>query len=416
MTEIKVPSKFRPLYEPHRYKVYYGGRGGAKSWCFADALLIRGTQAPTLVLCVRELQKSIKESVHALLAQQIRRHGLSQFYTVLQTEIRGANGTRFIFSGIRHNVDEIKSTEGVDVCWVEEAHNVTAESWEILIPTIRKAESEIWVSFNPKNKHDATYQRFVVNPQPDSVVRKVSWRDNPWFPDVLKAEMEHLKATDYEEYLHVWEGEFKQIADGAIYGKQILTARKDKRICKVPIEPGIPVNTFWDLGRNDHTAIWFHQRVGLENRFIDYCENRLVDLDHYIRALRERDYLYGEHYLPHDVEVKLLGMAKTRREQLEDGGIKPVIVVPRIENVNEGIEMTRRAFASCWFDEARCERGLECLSNYQYVWDDAHGTHRQHPLHNWASNGADAFRQFGQGYTGPADAWKPLKYSNAGII
>ena len=417
MTEITIPAAFKPLFKPHRYKVYYGGRGGAKSWAFADAILLRGAQEPLLVLCVRELQKSIKESVHSVLSAQIRRHGLSDFYEVLQTEIRGRNGTRIIFAGIRHNPDEIKSTEGVDICWVEEAHNVTDKSWELLIPTIRKPGSEIWISFNPHNKHDATYRRFVQTPPPDALVKKVSWRDNPWFPDVLKQEMEHLKATNYEDYLHVWEGQFKTIADGAIYGNELRKARQEGRITKVPIESGVPVNTYWDLGRNDHTAIWFHQRVGLQDRFIDYYESRLVGLEHYIRVIRERGYIYGEHFLPHDVEVQVLGMDRTRRQQLEDAGISPIIVVPRIKDVNEGIEMTRATFGHCWFDEERCERGLECLSNYQYVFDDQNDTYRRHPLHNWASNGADAFRQFAQGFKEADDGWgKEINYSNTGII
>lgn len=398
MTQIQIPSAFRELFTPKRYKVYYGGRGGAKTWAFADALLLRAIQAPVLVLCVRELQKSIKESVHGILAAQIKRHGLQDHFEVLQSEIKGRNGSRFIFAGIRYNSDEIKGTEGVDVCWVEEAHNVTDQSWELLIPTIRKPGSEIWISFNPHNKHDATYQRFIINQHPDSTVRKVSWRDNPWFPDVLKREMEHLKATDYEDYLHVWEGEFRQFADGAIYNQQLRKAREEGRITTVPIDPICEVYTFWDLGRNDQTAIWFGQKVGQEMRFIDYYESRLVGLDHYVKVLKDKGYNYGTHYLPHDVEVTELSTNHSRREMLETAGIKPIQVVPRVNSVNEGIEMTRKAFAYCWFDKDRCERGLEALSNYQYVFDDKFDTFRQTPLHNWASNGADAFRQFGQGF------------------
>jgi phage terminase large subunit len=215
----------------------------------------------------------------------------------------------------------------------------------------------------------------------------------------MRDEMAHLRASDDEQYRHVWEGELKQFADGAIYGKQLKSARKDTRITKIPIEPGVEVHTFWDLGRNDQSAIWFMQKVGLQYRFIDYYENRLVDLDHYIRVLKEKDYLYGTHFLPHDAEVIILGSNNlSRTDILEAGGIKPITVVPRIPVLNEGIEQTRKVFASCWFDEDRCERGIDCLANYQYVFDDKWQTHRQTPLHNWASNGADAFRQFAQGW------------------
>lgn len=397
MASIQIPRPFKPLYQPQRYKVYWGGRGGAKSWQFADALLIQGDTRPMKVMCCREIQKSIKESVHSLLERRIKDHELSG-YTVLNTEIRHANGTQFIFDGLWQNVDSIKSIDSVDICWVEEANTVSEESWKKLIPSIRKAGSEIWISFNPELKSDPAYQRFVLNPPPNAIVEKVSWRDNPWLSSEARAEKDHLKATDYEEYLHVWEGELKQFADGAIYGKQLKKAREDNRIMSIPVDPIIEVETFWDLGRNDQTAIWFMQRIGGESRFIDYYENRLVGLDHYIQVLKEKAYNYGTHYLPHDVEVVELQTNKSRREMLEAGGIKPIHVVPRVASLNDGIEMTRRAFGGCYFDEQRCEEGLDALANYQYVFDEKYGTYRQSPVHNWASNGADAFRQFGQGY------------------
>jgi len=406
--EVQIPKAFRPLFQKARYKVFYGGRGGAKSWNFARALLLQGAQQPLRILCAREVQKSIKDSVHKLLSDQVRMLGLESFYEVLQTEIRGRNGTEFIFSGLSTQTTEsIKSFEGIDICWVEEAHAVSDKSWSILIPTIRKSGSEIWVSFNPDLKYDATYQRFVVNKPDGAIVVKVSWRDNPWVTQELLDEMEHLKATDYESYLHVWEGEFKSIAEAAIYGKQILKAREDKRVCVVPVESSVLVDTFWDLGRNDHTAIWFMQSVGPQYRFVDYYENRLQDLEHYARVLKQKDYLYGRHFLPHDVEARILGMNRSRKEQLEDMGIRPIEVVPRIESINEGIEMTRKMFGNCWFDEGRCERGLDALANYVWKFDADRDTHMKTPVHNWASNGADAFRQFAQGYSARSD--KPIQ-------
>jgi len=395
---IEIPQTYQALYQPNRYKIFHGGRGSAKSWNFAISLLILATQKPLRILCTREVQSSIRESVHKLLTDQIERLGLENQYTSVEHTIRGRNGSEFIFEGLRHNVTKIKSMEGVDIVWVEEADRVSEESWQVLIPTIRKPGSEIWITFNPRLKSDATYQRFVTSPPDGAVVKKVSWRDNPFFPDELKMEMEHLKETDYEEYLHVWEGEFKTSISGAIYAKQLKAAREDGRICRVPVETACEVHTAWDLGKNDHSAIWFFQKVGPEYRFIDYVENRLVDLDWYVRELKARDYLYGTHYLPHDVDYELLGMQNNRRTQLEDSGVKPIEVVPRIRHINEGIEMTRRMFASCWFDAEKCEQGLEALANYQYSYDEKAATHRAHPLHNWASNGADAFRQVAQGF------------------
>ena len=365
----------------------------------------------------------------SLLENRIKAHGMDSFYEVLNTEIRGKNGTLFFFEGLWQNIDSIKSIEGVDICWVEEANTVSEQSWKKLIPTIRKTGSEIWSTFNPELKADPAYQRFILNTPSNAFTKKVSWRDNPWFTQEMKDEMEHLKSTDYDEYLHVWEGELKAMADGAVYRKQITAANKDNRIINIPVEPTCEVNTFWDLGKNDTTAIWFHQRVGAENRFIDYYENRLVDLDHYVRVIQSFDYLYGRHYLPHDVEFDMLGLGnKNRRQMLEDSGIKPIEVVPRINHINEGIEQTRKAFASSYFHKAetgpvkphhlltkgmesralRMEQGMEALANYQYKFDELYDTYRQTPLHNWASNGADAFRQFGQGYA-PNTGWAGQK-------
>lgn len=395
---ILTPEAFRELYEPSRYKVYWGGRGGAKSTAFADALIAKGDAEPMRILCAREKQNSIRESVHNLLAARISDGGYAG-YEVMNAEIRHRNGTRFFFAGLWNNIDSIKSIEGVDVCWVEEANTVSEDSWKKLIPTIRKPGSEIWVSFNPELKSDAAYQRFVINPPPNAIVKKVSWRDNPWFTPEMRMEMEHLMEVDEEQYLHVWEGKLKTFADGSIYAKQLKQARDEGRICAVPILPSTEVHTFWDLGRNDTTAIWFMQRNGREHRFIDYYESRLVDLDHYARVLKEKNYLYGTHYLPHDVvNTDLSSTRGSRKDILESAGVRPLKVVPRIANVNDGIERTRRAMAQCWWDERRCEQGLEALANYQYVFDEKYDTFRQAPLHNWASNGADAFRQYAQGF------------------
>jgi len=192
----EFPERLDFLFEPSRYKVCYGGRGSGKSWGFARALLLMAAARPVRVLCAREIQKSIKQSVHTLLSDQIRSLGLEHAYTILETEIRGANGSLFTFSGLAtHTVDSIKSIEGVDVCWVEEAQTVSKRSWEILIPTIRKPKSEIWVTFNPALVSDDTYQRFVVHPPPDCKLVKMNWSDNPFFPDELASELEHLKAV-----------------------------------------------------------------------------------------------------------------------------------------------------------------------------------------------------------------------------
>ena len=396
---ISLPKAFKELLPPSRYKIFWGGRGSGKSWAFATALLLLGAGTkPKRILCAREIQRSIRDSVHSLLVDRIKALGLHNFYQIQQNEIRGRNGTQIIFAGLWQNVDNIKSIEAIDYVWIEEANVVSENSWRTLIPSIRKEGSEIWASFNPALKSDPVFQRFVMNEPPNSVVKKVSWRDNPWVTRELKDEMEHLKEYDYEEYLHVYEGELKQFADGAIYAKQLKKARDEGRIDWLPVESA-PVHTFWDLGRNDTTAIWFMQHIGHAYRFIDYYEHRLVDLDHYANVLRDKDYVYGTHYLPHDAEHKVLGSNnRSRREILEGLGVTPSVTVPRIDSVENGIAMVRDVFSKCFFHAENCEIGLNALANYQYVWDERYDTFRQSPLHNWASNGSDAFRMFAQGY------------------
>jgi len=197
----QFPKKLNFLFQPKRYKVAYGGRGSGKSWSFARALVIKAAYQKLRILCAREIQRSIRQSVHQLLQDQIQSLGYGAFYEVLENEIRGINGSQINFTGLANNtVESIKSFEGVDIVWCEEAQTISKKSWDILIPTIRKPDSEIWVSFNPDLDTDDTYQRFVISPPSDSKVVKINYTDNPWFPDVLEKERQHSEANspDYE--------------------------------------------------------------------------------------------------------------------------------------------------------------------------------------------------------------------------
>ncbi len=205
--KLAIPECFDFLLEPHRYKVAYGGRGGAKSWAYAKTLLALAVASPIRILCAREVQKSIQQSVCQLLKDQIKELDLEAHFDDLKTEINGVNGSQISFSGLSdQTATSIKSFEGIDIVWVEEAQTVSKRSWEILIPTIRKANSEIWVSFNPDLEEDETYNRFVIKPPDNAKVVKVGWRENPWFPDVLKDEKDYLARVDPDAYSHIWEG------------------------------------------------------------------------------------------------------------------------------------------------------------------------------------------------------------------
>jgi phage terminase large subunit len=213
----QFPSNLRRLFQPQRYKILYGGRGSAKSWSAARALLIQGANRPLRVLCGREIQNSIHESVHKLLSTQIDALGFQAFYRPFERVIRGINGTEFVFRGLKNNITAVKSMEAIDIVWVEEAEKVSDRSWQTLIPTIRKPGSEVWATFNPDEETDATYRRFVTAPPPDAWVQMVNWRHNPWFPDELRREMEYLRSVDYDAYLHVWEGQCRKRSDAQVF-------------------------------------------------------------------------------------------------------------------------------------------------------------------------------------------------------
>ena len=222
--DIKIPHAFRDIYKPARYKVYYGGRGSAKSHSVARYILWRCLKSPIRVLCAREFQNSIQESVHQLFSELIRDLNLQALFKVQQSTIVSYTGSEIFFKGIAHNVEGVKSTESIDICWVEEAETVSNKSWDILGPTIRKPGSEIIITFNPRFEYDPTYQRFIVNCPPNTVREKVNHDDNPHFPDVLQQEMEHMRATDYERYLWIWEGYPRSISDAQIFkGKCVVT-------------------------------------------------------------------------------------------------------------------------------------------------------------------------------------------------
>jgi phage terminase large subunit len=391
--KAEFPEQLGCLFEPSRYKILYGGRGAAKSWGVARALLVRGASKPTRVLCAREFQSSIRDSVHRLLCDQIKELGLDSFYRIEQSAIFGLNGTEFSFEGIRHNVNKIKSYEGVDIAWVEEAQTTSKSSWETLIPTIRKEGSEIWVTFNPELDTDETYKRFVLKPPPGAIVKKLNWSDNPWFPEVLRAEKDLLKARDEDAYLNIWEGHCRVTLDGAIYAKELRAATEEGRICRVPYDETAPVHTFWDLGWSDCTSILFAQKVGFDFRIIDAYQSRLEKLPHYLKVLQDRGYVYGIDYMPHDADHESLA-TKSIKKMAEAAGRK-VTVMPRVEKKQHGINAVRSIFNRCYIDETKCADFLQAVRHYRFDIDE-HGQWSREPRHDENSHYADALQTLGQ--------------------
>lgn len=238
---IQLPTYARELWKKHRYKVLWGGRGGARSWTVARILLLMASQQTLRILCAREIQSSIKDSVHQLLTDQIELMHLPGF-TVTDREIRHTNGSFFIFAGLRNQISKIKSFEGIDIVWVEEAERISKHSWNILIPTIRKPGSEIWVTFNPDQEQDATYQRFVMHLPKDCFSKKVSWQDNPWLSPELQEEKDYAYATDPDAADWVWGGNTRRFSDA-----QILKNKWVVREFTIPYdEDGNCTDDTWD--------------------------------------------------------------------------------------------------------------------------------------------------------------------------
>ena len=402
ISKAEFPVKLEGLFKPSRYKVLYGGRGGAKSWGIARALLIKGAKTQMRVLCAREFMTSMRDSVHKLLSDQIQALGLLGFYEITQASIKGQNGTEFAFAGLKNNIANIKSYEGVDVCWVEEAQTVSRLSWNVLIPTIRKEKSEIWISFNPELETDETYQRFVVHPPADCISIKINWSDNPWFPETLRLEKDGLKDRDLEAYNQVWEGLCRQSVDGAIFGKELQQAELDGRITRVPYDPTKPVHAIFDLGWADSTSIWFLQFVGMETRLIRYLEDSQKTITHYMATMQTFGYVYDTIWLPHDAGNQTLAAAgRSIGDIVRNAGFKTHILprVPIIDSINAG----RSIFPTCYFDRDNAADGINCLRHYRFEVDPATGQFGKTPLHDHYSHGADAFRMIGLMITKPKD-------------
>lgn len=387
--EVEIPEKLGFLFDNARYKVAYGGRGAGKSHSVVRALLIQGMQRPLRILCAREFQRSIADSVHKLIADQIHSLGMDKFYTVQNASITGTNGTEFSFVGLKHNVANIKSIEGIDICWVEEAQTVSKTSWEVLIPTIRKEGSEIWVTFNPELEEDDTYKRFVLTPPSSAEVVKVNYHDNPWFPAVLEDERQELKTRDPDAYLHVWEGQCRTHLEGAVYAEELRRTAEENRITRVPYDASIPVSTIWDLGFGDLTTVIMVQSVGQEVRVIDYMSNRHKLISWYIAELQRKEYVWGTHWLPHDAAAGSLS-GPTVERQMRDV-FSDVRIVTKL-SIIDGINAARTMFNRVWFDSEKTADLVQSLRHYRFDVNMDTGKYSDKPLHDEWSHGADAFR------------------------
>lgn len=434
--EIELPAKLHFLLtESARYKILYGGRGGAKSESMVRAAIIFASQKKLRIACFREIQDSIEQSVYStivILIQEIWREGSWIFeWDIQKTKIISKRTlSEFIFSGLRYKIESIKSMARIDIALLDEARNTSKTTLDKLGPTIRGQKSdgvtkggpfgkgpEIWIAFNPELDSDEIYKRcvkqrekyfpeYIMNEETGkmeryAIVVKVNYQDNKFFPEDMRQQMAVSKAASQEDdtdtdYLHIWEGHTKQVLEGAVYAKEIKKIIKEERRKRVPYNPNKPVYTFWDLGHSDKTAIWFMQYSGFEYNFIHYYENRLEKMPHYIKYLQDTGYLFAVHTLPHDGEAETLSNI-TPKKQLQDAFPNCKIrIVDRPSKKSIGINAVRTILDLCNFDEEETSEGWTCLCNYAYKINEDNGNFSKEPDHDtpW-SHGCDGMQTFG---------------------
>lgn len=395
--KVEVPRKLKPLLYPKRYKGAYGGRGGAKSHFFAEQIIIKCYAKQTRVVCIREIQNSIRDSVRQLLIDKIIKLGLEQWFDILESEIRGPNGSIIVFKGMQsYNASNIKSLEGYDLAWVEEAQTLSQHSLDLLRPTLRKDGSELWFSWNPRFKTDPVDKFFRKNPPPDAISVMVNWRDNPWFPEVLRKEMEHDFETDPDKAEHIWNGAYGA-GQGAILARWVNQAERDGRISEEVSydDRGGPVEISCDLGFRDTASFWYWQRMLGGYQLLKYDGDTGLDVDDWIPRIKgillELGVKKVHIHLPHDARAKTFQSKETVIERFINAfGAHNCSVVPQSKKQDQ-ISAARSIIQRCAFNRTECEAGLDGLMAWEFEYNEENGVFSREPIHNWASHPSDAF-------------------------
>jgi phage terminase large subunit len=420
--DIPVARAFSPLLKPARYKGAYGGRGSGKSHFFADLMVGTAIHKPGLRgLCCREVQKSLKESAKRLIEAKISARGVGSLFEVQETQIKTPGGGVIVFAGLQdHTSESIKSYEGFDIAWVEEAQTVSERSLNLLRPTIRTPGSELWFGWNPRRAKDAvdTMLRGDVLPTGATVVR-ANWNANPWFPAELEQERLDCMEAQPDQYAHIWEGDYITAAEGAYYAKALAKAREEGRIGNVAADPLLSIRGYCDLGgtgaKADAFSIWVVQFVGREIRVLDHYEAVGQPIAEHVQWLRSRGYEAGkiDLYLPHDGLSESGPNPGSWESAFRDAGYSAQTL--RMEGSGRAgarsvrIEAVRRLAPRMWFDKSRCSAGLLALGWYHEKKDDQRDIGLG-PEHDWSSHSADAFGLMAIHYREPG-RHKPLDLS-----
>ena len=396
--DLVVPEQYIELFQPSkqwRHIVYKGGRSSGKSTQIAISRLIKGSHKKLRGLCTREIQNSIQESVYKLLCDEIDKLGLNDWQKFNDKLVNRRTGSEIFFKGLHNNIQSIKSIEGIDWCWVEEAQSVSADSITTLVPTIRKEGSELIWSYNPLTEHDPVQELIVDKADERTYVAHVnSDAIEGLLSKEIIAEREKMRVDNPDMFAHVWLGQPLTSKTGTVFGKQIAQAEIEGRIGSVPYDASAGTYTAIDLGIGDSTAIWWFQMVGQEIHFIDHYESSGEELGHYISIIKNKPYNYTTHFLPHDAKQRELQTGMTRVEFFENNGIHNIEVL-RPTNFQLGQDdinmIARPKFSKIWIDRDKCERGLKCLRAYHYEYDEKNKLLKDKPEHDWSSHSSSAF-------------------------
>jgi len=402
--QIPTARVFEPLLVPSRYKAAHGGRGSGKSHFFAglgveDGLRYPGDHGEGLrLVCIREVQKDLKESAKLLIEDKLQQLGLGEAdgFRVWKDRIETPKDGIIIFKGMQdYTAESIKSLEGFHRAWVEEAQTLTARSLSMLRPTIRTEASEIWASWNPRRKSDAIDDFLRAKKPAGATIVQANWKDNPWFPEVLKAE----RAIDLEKYPercgHIWDGEYATAFEGGYFSVLLAAAKREGRIGKVSTDPLLPILAFIDIGGAGATAdaftIWIVQWVGQEIRILDYYEAQGQVLAYHVNWLRAQGYKDAILYLPHDGMNTDAIIGKRYEDHLREAGFA---VEPPVKNQGRGaammrVEALRRLSPQLWFNETTTEAGRDAIGFYHERKDEQRNVGLG-PEHDWSSHAADA--------------------------
>jgi phage terminase large subunit len=416
--QIDVARAFKPLLNPSRYKGAWGGRGSGKSQFFAGLLVDLSIRKPGLrCLCCREVQKSLKESAKRLIETKIDEYGVGHLFDVQESQIKTPGNGLIAFAGLQdHTAESIKSYEGFDVAWVEEAQTVSAKSLNLLRPTIRKPDSELWFSWNPRRNVDPVDLMFRGEEKPTgAVVIQANWDANPWFPAELEQERLDCLRMQPDQYDHIWEGGYVTVAEGAYYARDLADAKTQGRIGEVSPDPLMEYKAFWDIGTRDATAIWVAQFVGNQIRVLNYYEAVGQPLATHLNWLRENGFAAARCYLPHDGAAVDHLTADKFEDHIRAAGFNVEVVKNQgRQAAMKRVEAARRLFPSIWFNEKTTQGGRDALGWYHEKKDEQRSIGLG-PEHDWASHGADAFGLMCIAHETPRQV-KKIIYNSAGIV